>query len=244
MTVAAAASPATVEASIIRVIAEAVALDEPGQHLASCSLVGLSAWSPSFSMQSASGASVSTRATLSIVPLIRPLPAARIAVGSPRALDARSTASRWSSSSASTAAASSSSVAAGTTGRAARAPAAASSSDSRSGNAIGPEPPARRKSARLWHPGHGHRGARRRQQGLRQRLPGDLRPQPRHRRQRVPRARRSVRAAGSRRRCGWSPGWRRSRAASCGSATGSSTTSSRRTGTSRWCSRTTRCTRT
>ena len=41
--------------------------------------------------------------------------------------------------------------------------------------------------------GHGDRHARRGQQDLRQRVPGDLRPEPRHRRQRVPRARRTVR---------------------------------------------------
>ena len=49
-------------------------------------------------------------------------------------------------------------------------------------------------------------------------------------------------AVGSRPPCAWSPVWRRSAAASCASATGSSTMWNRRTGTSRWCSRTTRCT--
>ena len=111
MTAAAAASPASVEASISRVVPSPWRSMMPGSTARSWSLVGLSAWSPSCSMQSARHASVSTRARLSIVPSMRPLAAASrtaTAVASPPAR--RSTASRWSSPRAARTASSSSSV--------------------------------------------------------------------------------------------------------------------------------------
>ena len=74
--------------------------------------------------------------------------------------------------------------------------------------------------------------------------PGDPRRQRRDRRRRVHRHRRARRAAARARCCAWSPGWRRSPAARSRSPGASSTTSSRPSATSRWCSRTTRCTRT
>ena len=98
MTGAAWASPATVEASITRVIPRPWRSTIPGSTARSWSLVGLSAWSPSSLMQSASDASVSTMARLSIVPSMRPLAAAaRMASGSSGPSIRRSSASRWSS---------------------------------------------------------------------------------------------------------------------------------------------------
>ena len=108
---AALASPATVDASITRVAPMPWRSTMPGSTSLSWSVLGLSAWSPSLSMQSASAASVSTRATLSIVPSMRPLAEdSRTEAGVTSPPTSRSSASRWSSPSASITVCSSSSV--------------------------------------------------------------------------------------------------------------------------------------
>ena len=105
------ASPATVEASITRVIARPCRSTRPGSTSVICSEVGSSAWSPSLSMQSARAASLSTMAMLSIVPFMRPwTTASRMASGVTVPPTRRSTASLWSSSRASVALTSSSSL--------------------------------------------------------------------------------------------------------------------------------------
>ena len=180
---------------------QAVALDDAGQHLAQLlarRVVGVVAELLDAVGQRRVGEHDGDALHRAVDPAL-----ARRRRGSPSGVaspldDSRSSASRWSSSRPATAAVSSSSDVCADRpveqperlqpglhlihGRATLSACEAAAS----------RPAARRRRHDVNILPHGHRGARRRQQGLRQWLPRHSRPQPGDRRQRVPGARRSV----------------------------------------------------